>query len=138
MNLESVQLYKYLIYINFNSIQVFDSMSRDRQILYLLIIGINDGDISKVARKTIGKAHQARWITLAARILRLYCSVPTKLGAYMLEVLERLATFIIKVYFKVRSWKCSKNYRCCKKLIGSLAYRTKQTRNFEGPIFSRT
>ena len=76
-------------------------MSRDRQILYRLIIGIEDGDISNVAKRTIGKAYQARWITLSSRILRVYCSVPDNLGAYMLEVLERLSIFIIKVYFKV-------------------------------------
>jgi hypothetical protein len=77
-------------------------MSRDRQILYQLIIGIEKGDVSSVAKKTIGKAHQARWITLSSRILRVYCSVPSHLGAYKLEVLERLSTFIVKVYFKVR------------------------------------
>ena len=82
--------------------QVVKKMSRDRQLLYKLIVGISKGDISEVKECTIGPVHQARWLTLASRILRLYCSPPDNLGAYWESVLERLATFIVKVYFKVR------------------------------------
>ena len=77
-------------------------MSRDRKLLYQLVIGIENGNISKVAKSRIGKAHQARWLTLASRILRLHCSVPQHLGEYQMIVLERLSIFISKVYFKVR------------------------------------
>ena len=76
-------------------------MSRDRQLLYKLIVGVSKGDISDVKNSTIGPVHQARWLTLASRIMRLYCSQPDNLGAYWESVLERLAIFIVKVYFKV-------------------------------------
>ena len=76
-------------------------MSRDRQLLYKLILGISKGDITDVQHCTIGAVHQARWLTLASRILRAYCSPPDNFGAYLETVLERLSIFIVKVYFKV-------------------------------------
>lgn len=76
-------------------------LSTDRKLLYELIVGLETGDISKVASRTIGAVHQARWLTFSARIVRLYCSVPEELGVYVMENLERLVIFIVKVYFKV-------------------------------------
>ena len=76
-------------------------MSRDRKLLYKLILGIEKGDISAVASSRIGQVHQARWLTLASRVLRLYCSAPDNFSVYLNEILERLSTFIIQVYFKV-------------------------------------
>ncbi|XP_063693346.1 uncharacterized protein LOC134825134 [Bolinopsis microptera] len=78
-------------------------MSTDRRLLYKLILGISKGDISGVKDSTIGPVNQARWLTLASRILRLYCSPPDNLGTYVEIILERLSIFIIKVYFKMYS-----------------------------------
>ena len=84
------------------SLQVFAKMSRDKKLVYLLCIGIEEGDISKVYKWKIGHMHQARWLTFAARLLRLYCSLPDEFGAYVVTILERMANFIINVYYKVR------------------------------------
>ena len=83
------------------NLQVFDNLSNDRQLLYLLIIGVEKGDISNVKDRAIGRAHQARWLTLSSRLIRIYCSVPSYVGAYEMEKLERMAMFIIRIYFKV-------------------------------------
>ena len=82
-------------------IQVVKKMSTDRRLLYKLILGISKGNISSVEDSTIGPVNQARWLTLASRVLRLYCSPPDNLGTYGETVLERLSIFIVKVYFKV-------------------------------------
>jgi hypothetical protein len=77
-------------------------MSNDRQLLYQLILAIDSGSIDeKLAHRRIGTVHQARWLTLASRILRLYISVPDHLGAIVMEKLERLSIFIVQIYFKV-------------------------------------
>ena len=83
-------------------LQVLDKMSRDQKLIYQLCIGIEDGDISQVSSWRIGPMHQARWLTFAARLLRLYCSLPEEFGSYTATVLERMANFILNVYFKVR------------------------------------
>ena len=43
---------------------------------------------------------EARWITFGARLLRLYVSQPDA-SAYEQEIISRMASYIIKVYFKV-------------------------------------
>ena len=86
---------------------VVKKMSNDRKLLYQLILAIDKGSIDeKLARRRIGPVHQARWLTLASRILRIYISVPDHLGAVVMEMLERLSVFIIQVYFKVNIAVC--------------------------------
>ena len=79
-------------------------MSRDRKMLYKLVLSATEGKVpAELAKARIGPIHQARWLTLASRIIRLYLSVPKHLGAYIMTVLEQLVNFIVNVYFKVRS-----------------------------------
>ena len=83
-------------------------MSRDRKLLYNLVLAATEGEVSpKLAKARIGPINQARWLTLASRIVRLYMSVPNHLGAYVMTVLEQLVNFIINVYFKVRYYLIS-------------------------------
>lgn len=78
------------------------NLSHDRKVLYNLVIAACEGKIDeKQAKARIGKVHQARWLTLASRVVRLWMSVPSHLGSYVCEVLDRLVNFIIHVYFKV-------------------------------------
>lgn len=50
-----------------------------------------------LAKATLGKAHHARWLTLASRILRYYMSNPVVRA----EGVEVLARYVVQVYYKV-------------------------------------
>ena len=52
----------------------------------------------KLAKKTLGVMHHARWLTLASRILRYYVSNPVVRA----EGVETLARYVVQVYYKVR------------------------------------
>ena len=77
-------------------------LSSDRQLLYLYIVGLSTGDVSLIEDMTIGKTHQARWLTLATRIIRLYVSKKyDKLKPVHRAQVDRLVTFVCHVYFPV-------------------------------------
>jgi hypothetical protein len=63
---------------------------------------IVDGTVGKIAKEAIGPQCQARWLTLAGRALRLYCSMDAaNLSEYVRESLTRIVNYIICVYYKV-------------------------------------
>ena len=80
-------------------------MSWDRRLLYSYIVGISRGNVASTvltAEKTIGVAHQARWLTLSSRILSLYvCVAYNKLSRVNQAKVDRLVNFICHIYFPV-------------------------------------
>ena len=75
-------------------------MNNDGKLMYRLCTGIEDGNVDTVKDLRIGPLCSARWLTFGARLLRLYTSQPD-VSEYDKEVIDRMANYIIKVYFKV-------------------------------------
>jgi len=86
----------------------FSDLSTDQKYLYEISHAISDGHISAdLANRNPGTLSNARFLTLANRILRLYASSNTPT-----ETLRTLATYVIKVYAK--SWFLIKSRPLCK------------------------
>ena len=81
--------------------QVLAKTNNDGRLMYRLCVAIENGEVpDKLANLRIGPLYGARWITFGARLLRLYVSQPDA-SAYEQEIIARMASYIIKVYFKV-------------------------------------
>ena len=73
-------------------------MCPDQAYLYRIMLAVINGsghfkEDKNLANASPGKFHNARWITLANRILRLYCSLKEHD-----KELERIVLFLIDVY----------------------------------------
>ena len=86
-------------------------MSNDSVMMYKYCVAIDTGKpylfrankIDRFVNNKIGPCSTARWITLGTRILRLYmASGSQSYNAHIKEILERLASFIVHVYYKVK------------------------------------
>ena len=78
--------------------EVIDDLSTDQYILYHLIIAARTGVINrKVVMRTIGPLCISRWLTTAARILKLYIS-KHNLSEEAARILKIIAQFIVSVY----------------------------------------
>ena len=76
-------------------------MSNDSQLMYHYCVAIETGNLDRnIASRRIGPCSTARWITFGTRILRLYVSKVNH-NAHVAEIVERLASFIVNVYYKV-------------------------------------
>ena len=72
---------------------VESGLSSDLKLLYQCANAVVTGDAGKVAKKTHGKLHNARWHTAQSRLLRCYMSV-----RHPSESLSTLARYIVCVY----------------------------------------
>ncbi|XP_063690962.1 uncharacterized protein LOC134823433 [Bolinopsis microptera] len=108
-NLPEVTTYKK-ISCNFPRIpeEVLNKMSNDSVLMYKYCIAIDtgrpfrfvNGKIDRFVNNKIGNCSTARWITLGTRILRLYMT-SSSYNSHCAEILERMANFIVHVYYKV-------------------------------------
>ncbi|XP_043238696.1 uncharacterized protein LOC122390101 [Amphibalanus amphitrite] len=73
---------------------VIQELSTDQQLLYLLAAAVQSGSVdNKTAGRRIGPLNHARWLTLAARLLRLYVSTVAPSGA-----LQDLVQYVVRHY----------------------------------------
>ncbi|XP_043230069.1 uncharacterized protein LOC122385687 [Amphibalanus amphitrite] len=78
------------------------TLSHDQQLLYRLALAVQTGDMSdSVARQRIGPLNHARWLTLGARVLRLYVSTESPSDSLRLLV-QFLVTHYVPVWFCIR------------------------------------
>jgi len=88
--------------------EILSDLSSDQAILYSLARSVQTGCISdRTAKMKIGPLNHSRWLTLAARILRLYISTEQPSDS-----LRMLAEFIVCHYTPMwfcikKNWKCS-------------------------------
>ena len=112
------------------SVDVVKKMSEDQKYLYRIAQAVMTGSTyfqvagqRSLTTASPGKFHNARWITLANRILRLYCSTNPHEEHY--KELERMVRFLIDVY--CRAWfdiienpSFLDGPRCFQRLVASL------------------
>ena len=78
--------------------EVIKKMSTDQAYLYRIVkaVATGSGYFNKdvgLRTASLGKMHHTRWITLANRVLRLYCSTQKPF-----RELNRLVRFLVEVY----------------------------------------
>lgn len=79
-----------------------DGLSRDQQYLFAMALAVKSGTVpKKLANLTPGPLNQARWLTLASRVLRAYVSESNPM-----KELVNMAAFVMKVY--VPHWQLVK------------------------------
>ncbi len=112
------------------SLDVVKKMSEDQKYLYRIAQAVMTGSEyfqvegqRSLATASPGKFHNARWITLANRILRLYCSTNPHEEHY--KELERMVRFLIDVYCHawfdvVKNTSFLDGPRCFQRLVASL------------------
>ena len=86
-------------------------MSNDSVLMYKYCVAVDTGKpylfnkaknkIDRFVNNKIGPCSTARWITLGTRILRVYMSSESYNSHIQETSAERLATFIVSVYYKV-------------------------------------
>ena len=85
-------------------LQVVQGMSNDSKYLYDMCVAIEDELYDmRLFQKKIGPMMGARWLTFGGRGLRGWVSANhLRLSAAQMEILERVVTFILQAYYKVR------------------------------------
>ena len=82
--------------------QLVMELSVDQQLLYRLAWAVQCGHLpDATARRAIGPLNHARWLTLAARLLRLYASTERP-SAALHQVVEYLVGHYVPMWFQIR------------------------------------
>ena len=105
-----------LLYYRF---QVLKGMSNDSNYVYLMCHDLSRGIVNvKLFARRIGPMCHARWLTFAGRTLRTHVSARHLnmlglLSVAQMEIVERVATFIVQSYFKVTIYSLNNPpYQC--------------------------
>lgn len=88
-------------------------LNKDQSYLFKIVTAISEGKVEENLRKTkVGKRHQARWITTASRLARLYvsadeslfqenCDEDRSISKKIFKQLKILVTFVVRCYSHV-------------------------------------
>ena len=89
--------------------EIVHDLSTDQHILYLLATGVTTGHISReLAGRKIGPLNMARWLTLAARILRLYVST-IEPSDHLRTLARFIVTHYVPIWFQIKCNPSCKN-----------------------------